>query len=164
MTKEGNNFAFIDNQNVYQGVRQLGWHLDWRRFRYYLTEKHDIRRAYLFLGYIAENKKIYKFLAQDGFILQFKKISYASDGSIKGNVDVDLTLRAVLDIHTYDKAVIITSDGDFYPLVEHLYATNKLKTIISPHSKTCSHLLKIAAKEKIEYMDKLERKIGYRPK
>lgn len=161
MEKEGNNFAFIDNQNVYQGVRKLGWYLDWRRFRHYLREKHQVTRAYLFLGYIPENKKLYDFLEHDGFDLQFRKISYAPNGSLKGNVDVDLTLRAALDIERYNRAVIITSDGDFYPLVDHLYANDKLKTVISPHRDTCSHLLKMAAKEKIEYINNLRGKIGY---
>ncbi|OGH64257.1 MAG: hypothetical protein A2821_02035 [Candidatus Magasanikbacteria bacterium RIFCSPHIGHO2_01_FULL_41_23] len=59
MKKEGSNFAFIDNQNIYQGVRELGWYLDWRKFRRYLLEKYEVEKAYLFLGYLPENDKLY---------------------------------------------------------------------------------------------------------
>ncbi|MBY0310072.1 NYN domain-containing protein [Patescibacteria group bacterium] len=60
----------------------------------------------------------------------------------------------------YDKAVIVTSDGDFYSLVRHLYSEGKLEMVLSPYSNTCSKLLKAEAKEKINYMSNLDKKIG----
>jgi uncharacterized LabA/DUF88 family protein len=48
----------------------------------------------------------------------------------------------------FDKAVIVTSDGDFYCLVEYLYQRDRLKKVLSPNSKKCSELLKKKAKEK----------------
>lgn len=86
------------------------------------------------------------------------------NGNIKGNVDADLVLQAMLDYDKYDQAVIITSDGDFYSLVRHLYDNQKLRAVLSPYKKTCSSLLKQTAKERIVYMDNLVQKIGERPK
>jgi hypothetical protein len=37
---------------------------------------------------------------------------------------------------------------------------NKLKTVLSPHYKTCSILLKKAAREKIVFMDTLKTKLA----
>jgi len=45
-------------------------------------------------------------------------------------------------------------------LVGHLYENKKLEMVLSPYSKTCSKLLKKEAKEKINYMSNLNRKIG----
>ena len=33
------NYAFIDGQNVNLAIRDLGWRLDFKRFRIYLKEK-----------------------------------------------------------------------------------------------------------------------------
>ncbi len=160
MNKDENNYAFIDSQNVYQGVKSLGWTLDWGRFRKYLKEKYGVTTAYLFIGFMPEHNDIYDDLQKAGFVLKFKPVLPNSDGGVKGNVDADLVLQAMLDYGTYDRAVIVSSDGDFYSLVRHLCQNNKLKLVMSPYVKTCSTLLKKSAKEKIVYMDNLEKKLG----
>ncbi len=159
MSKEGANFAFIDTQNLYQGVKNLGWRLDWRKFRRYLLEKYNISRAYLFLGYIKENEKMYRYFRDVGYTLRFKKTSFGSNNKPKGNVDVLLTLQTILEVDDYLKMVIITSDGDFYPLVDYLIKKDKLASVLSPHIRTCSKLLKEAAHPKIDYLSDLRSKI-----
>ncbi len=44
-----NNFAYIDGANLYKGVEQLGWELDYHRFRIWLKEKYQVQRAYLYI-------------------------------------------------------------------------------------------------------------------
>ena len=61
-----------------------------------------------------------------------QKVGRDGSGAPKGNVDVDLTLHAVDLKGEYDRAVIITSDGDFASLVAHLRERNKLLTVLSP--------------------------------
>ncbi len=70
----------------------------------------------------------------------------------------------MLDYNKYDKAIIVTSDGDFYSLVKYLYKNNKLERVISPYVKTCSVLLKKTAKEKIVFMENLRKKLEYKEK
>lgn len=70
----------------------------------------------------------------------------------------------MIDFSNYYKAVIVTSDGDFYSLVRYLYAREKLKVVLSPYVRTCSLLLRKEAKEKIVFMDNLRQKIGYERK
>lgn len=155
-----NNSAFIDTQNLHLGIKSLGWRLDWKKFRIYLKEKYKVKNAFLFLGHVPDNKAMYEYLQKNGFILIFKPLIYSRDGSIKGNCDADLVLHTLLDIKEYDKAIIVSSDGDFYSLVRHLYESNKLLFVLSPHVKTCSKLLKKEAREKINYMNNLNSKIG----
>ncbi len=95
-----------------------------------------------------------------GYVLVLKPTIPDSDGNIKGNVDADLVLQAMIDFLNYDKAIIVSSDGDFYSLAKHLYENNKLRFVMSPYVKTCSTLLKKAAKEKIVFMDNLRGKLG----
>jgi len=160
MNQPENNYAFIDSQNVYHGITSLGWKIDWFRFRRYLSEKYGVTIAYLFIGYVAKHNDLYDSFQKAGFVVKFKPTLPDGDGNIKGNVDADLVLQAMLDYEHYNQAVIITSDGDFYSLVRHLYDNHKLKIVLSPYKDTCSTLLKQTAKERIVYMDNLIQKIG----
>jgi len=150
MKKELNNYAFIDSQNLNLGIQKLGWKLDYKRFRVYLKEKYGVEKAYIFIGFVALNQGLYDSLQEAGFILKFKPTIPDYDGKIKGNVDADLVLRTILEINDYNKAVIVSSDGDFYSLVQRLYETKKLGAVLSPDVKNCSTLLKKTAKEKMQ--------------
>lgn len=82
----------------------------------------------------------------------------------KGNIDADLVLCAALELNEYDKAVIVSSDGDFYSLVQHLYENDKLQVVLSPDKEHCSTLLKRVAREKICFMNNLQNKLKYKKK
>jgi uncharacterized LabA/DUF88 family protein len=155
-----NNYAFIDSQNVAKGIKVFGWELDWRRFRVYLSEKYNVTTAYLFIGYIPKYQERYSELQKAGFVLVFKPVLPNGNNGVKGNVDADLVLQAMIDLTAYDRAVIVSSDGDFYSLVRYLYENEKLEVVLSPHVKNCSILLKQSAKEHIWYMNNLKEKIG----
>lgn len=163
MQKNISNYAFVDSQNVYQGTkRDLKWMIDWNRFRKYLRDKYRVTKAYLFIGFMPEHNDIYDELQQAGFILKFKPVLPNGEKGVKGNVDADLVLQAMIDYQNYDKAVLVSSDGDFYSLARHLYDNQKLEAVLSPHRKTCSSLLRKSAKDTMVYMDNLEDKIGKR--
>ena len=164
MEAQENNYAFIDSQNLNLGIQKLGWRLDYRKFRVYLAEKYGVKKAYMFIGFVALNQSLYDRLQEAGFILKFKPTIPDADGKIKGNIDADLVLRAALELHEYDKAIIFSSDGDFYSLVQHLYESNKLKVVLSPDIKNCSNLLKQTAKERIWFMNELRGKLEYKRK
>jgi len=157
-----NNYAFIDAQNLNLGVQELGWKLSWRRFRIYLTEKYGVQKAYLFLGYISSNQDLYTSLQSNGYILIFKPVMKNNNGEVKGNVDADLVLQAMINLEKYDKAIVVSSDGDFHCLIKYLYQKKKLEKVISPCKKYCSVLLQKAAKEKIVYLDNLRKKLEYK--
>ena len=161
MTRK-NNYAFIDGQNVHMGTSALGWSVDFFRFRKYLSDKYSIARAYWFIGYIPENQKLYEALQAAGFIVVFKEVSRTGDGKPKGNVDVDLTLHTVDLMDDYEKALLITSDGDFASLVRHLKGKGQFKAVLSPNRKHTSFLLRkaTASDGSIQYLDDVRRKIG----
>lgn len=164
MISKEKNFAYIDGQNLNLGIQKLGWKLDYKKFRIYLSEKYGVKKAYIFIGFVALNQKLYDKLQEAGFILKFKPTIPDAEGKIKGNVDADMVLSTMLEWSNYDKAVIVSSDGDFYSLVAHLYEQDKLRAVVSPYVKHCSSLLKQTAKEKIRFMDNLKEKLEYKKK
>ncbi len=145
MKLKSHNFAYIDGANLHHGVKALGWRLDYKRFRVWLSEKYGVDKAYIFIGLIPKNQGLYKYLQEAGFILVFKEVIYDSDGKAKGNCDADLVLQVVCDAYenNYSKAVIISSDGDYSGLVKFLKDRGQIEAILSPHDKKlCSILLK----------------------
>lgn len=162
MKPSANNFAFVDSQNLNLGIQKLGWKLSYKKFRVYLAEKYDIQKAYIFIGFVALNQKLYDSLQEASFIVKFKPTIPDEDGKIKGNVDADMVLSVMIEWNNYEKAVVVSSDGDFYSLVKHLYSSNKLETVLSPDEDNCSTLLKKSAKDKIRFMDNLRQKLEYK--
>lgn len=143
MQNTANNCAYIDGANLHKAIKKDGWILDYARFRIWLTDKHQVKNAYLFLGYIGENQWLYKTLEKSGYILIFKEVVKDTDGEVKGNCDADLVFEMAKGYfeNTYDKVVLVSSDGDYARIVRFLHENKRLKTIISPGSQ-CSFLLR----------------------
>ena len=93
------NIAYIDGANLHKGSLELGWKLDYRRFRVWLTEKYSISTALIFIGKIPEYEDIYKNLEDAGFSLSFKKVQKGIGGRIKGNCDGELIVAAMSDFY-----------------------------------------------------------------
>jgi len=142
-------YAFIDSQNLNLGVKSSGWNLDFKKFRNYLKTKYHVSKAFLFIGHVSGNEQLYAFLQEAGFILIFKPTLEFKKGKkkiIKGNVDAELVLHTMIQWNSFDKAMIVSGDGDFHCLIKHLDDNNKLAKIIVPNHKYSSLLKKFANK------------------
>lgn len=139
------NYAFIDSQNLHLGIQAAGWMLDFARFRIYLRDKYHVEQAYLFIGYIAGNESLYTNLQRAGYIVIWKPtLEYKRNGKtvIKGNVDGELILHTMIEYDHYQKAVIVSGDGDFHCLIEYLIQQQKLEKLLVPNSCRFSSLLR----------------------
>jgi len=170
------NFAFIDSQNLVASLTKIGWKMDWRKFRQYLDREYHVSRAYMFIGYIPEMKDLYEQMHDAGYMVVLKPTfdltrprpgengTSGKDKPVKGNIDADLVLWAMKDLPSYDKAVIVSGDGDFYGLVEYLVDHKRLEKILVP-SMYFSGLFN-RYKEYIERIDTHRDELAYhdRPK
>ena len=132
-------FAFIDAQNIAKGIENSGWKIDWSAFRHWLAKHHNVSQAYMYIGYMAENRDLYLQLNNNGFNIDLKQTVQSNrdsqtrePGEVKGNVDVDLTIGVWREYDNYNKAIIVSGDGDFTSLIQHLLDRRKLKKIIVP--------------------------------
>jgi uncharacterized LabA/DUF88 family protein len=163
--KKENNYAFIDSQNLNMNIRNQGWILDFARFRVYLTEKYGVKKAFLFMGYIKEYEKMYKFLNRTGYVCIFKPTFESKEGTTKGNCDAELVLQTMIEYNNYDAAVIVSGDGDFYCLTKYLVESKKLKAIIIPNKLKFSALLKFDIFESyLRYLNDLKERLEYKKK
>ncbi len=117
------------------------------RLRQFLKDKYGVEKAYLFIGFVPGNQMLYTELQKAGYICIFKPtLEIKENGKIrvKGNVDAELVLYAMIEYPNYQKAVIVSGDGDFYCLIEYLVKQNKLLKIIVPNIRFSSLLRKFS--------------------
>jgi uncharacterized LabA/DUF88 family protein len=177
--KKSNVYAFIDSQNLNLGTQKVGFKMDWRRFRKFLAEKYNVTHAYMFIGYMAENEQLYEHMHELGYLIALKPTldisaqqpegvtSTPNDASakpedkpvVKGNIDADLVLYAMKELPNYDKAIIVSGDGDFLSLVEYLAEQNKLLHIMTPNWQYSSLLKQFESY--IIRIDQLKRELAY---
>lgn len=163
MIKKENNYAFIDSNNLYLSIQGLGWKLDMRRFRRYLLDKYSVSTAFLFIGFIDGNNDLYKSLQEAGYICIFKPTLKYKDGTTKGNCDAELVLQTMIEYPSYDQAVIVSGDGDFYCLIKYLLERNKLNAVIVPNKLKFSALLKFRIfRPFLRFMNDLKEKLEYK--
>jgi len=145
MKPDVHTIAYIDGANLYKGVQSLGWKLNYARFRVWLSDKYRVSRSYIFLGYIPKQKGLYTCLQESGFTLVFKDVIFDGHGKAKGNCDADLIVQAMRDScdHIVQKAILVTSDGDYAPLLQYWLEKKQDCVVLSPASaQKCSVLLK----------------------
>ncbi len=170
MSKQPNTYAFIDSQNLNLGTQRTGWKMDWRKFRKFLRDKYGVTKAYMFIGYMHENESLYEYMHELGFLVVLKPTlditSKSSDkdddrdkAAVKGNVDTELVLYAMKELPNYERAIIVSGDGDFFSLAEHLEGQGKLAYILAPNWQYSS-LLKPFEK-KIVRLDQKRRQLAY---
>ena len=133
-------------------------------FRRYLKEKYNVTKAFYFIGFIKEMASIYEKREKQGYIMVYKDTYKTKEGTVKGNCDAELVGKAIGEKSNYDKAVIVSSDGDFASLVKELLTCNKLEVVLAPYRNNCSHLLKKAATGKIRFIEDLRNKIEFTKK
>jgi|SRR3989344_324069 len=165
MKQKRNNYAFVDSQNLNLAIRDQGWILDLKRFRVYLKDKYGISKAFLFLGYVEKNKKMYDFFQRVGYTCIFKPTLERKDGHTKGNCDAELVLHTMIEFNNFDKALIVSGDGDFYCLTEYLIKKKKLTRVLIPNENSYSSLLRklsLPGNKALDFMNTLRNKLEYK--
>lgn len=143
-------YAFIDSQNLNIGTQKFGWKMNWARFRQFLADEYNVVNAYMFIGYIPENEALYEQMHDAGYLIVLKPTfdmtqireldadqpeqKEEDKKPVKGNIDADLVLWAMKEMKAYDKAIIVSGDGDFFSLVEYLQSQERLLHIMTPSS------------------------------
>jgi hypothetical protein len=118
-SKNPGNYAFIDNQNLNLGVQKMGWKMDWRKFRAFLSDTYNVEKAFMFIGHMPEHEDMYLKMHDLGYLVVLKptfdmtrvhKPEIVIDAKeetkqedkekkpVKGNVDAELVLWAVKEM------------------------------------------------------------------
>ena len=156
-------YAFIDGQNLYESLNRKGVVFSYEKLRRHLREKYHVSKAIMYLGDI--HKDIYKKAERAGFVVKKKKsiLQIDSSGRLvrKANIDVDLVVGVLKDYQNkFNKAIIMTGDGDFIPLIKSMLKDDELDLVIIPSRENSATIFKEDwIKEKVIYLDDIDERV-----
>ena len=141
---------YVDGQNLHLGTtrRDPEWEVDLARFRVFLEEKYQVKKAYYYLGYVQDGssyQKLYDEVHDSGFHLVFREHSSVMKGTKKGNVDSDIIFSIMKRLYLredFNKVVLVSGDGDYKQLVDFLIEQERFAKILFPKQKYASSLYK----------------------
>ena len=138
--------VFIDVQNMYYAARQLKGKLD---FDALLQACVLDRRLIQATAYVVESKEI----DQSGFIAMLqqraievrrKTLKVRSDGSMKGDWDMEMALDVLDMAPKLDVVVLVSGDGDFTSLVKRVKGIGPRVEVVAFPRNTAKSLLEAA--------------------
>lgn len=134
---DGANFYFVQKDLLHQRI-------DLIKLINYFRVEYDLYNTFFYLAYKEGDEKQESFiraLAFSGITVVKKPIKQLKDGSFKGDLDVHLTIDALLTKDNYHTAILCTGDGDFERLVWTLRCFGKEVVCVSTKEATAVELV-----------------------
>ncbi|MBI4713763.1 NYN domain-containing protein [Candidatus Uhrbacteria bacterium] len=136
--------VFIDTQNMYYSAR----HLFQRKvnFKSIVEDAVAGRRLIRALAYVvktktADEQPFFDALQKSGIETREKDLMEYASGHKKADWDVGLAIDAVQMLDILDVIVIVSGDGDYLPLVEHIQSRGRIAEVMAFGETTSSSLV-----------------------
>lgn len=139
--------VFFDMSNLYFAARDLGVRIDYARLLDFLANGRRLHRAYAYMAISPDESSAIPFLTwlrRNGFRVITKPLKRFSDGTTKGDLDMELAVDLLSQAPYIDIAVIVSGDGDFTYLVDRAQRLGLRVEIASTPRYTAIELLEIA--------------------
>ena len=146
----GRAAVFIDGANLFYTQRHLGWQIDFSRLMAFFMSGYASVQANYYVPasepVSEENAAFTRVLTAHGYRITskpVKKIVNKETGVIvmKGNLDVELVVDALIDIDHYDTFILFSGDSDFLPLIRALKEKGKGVIVYSTQGLSARELL-----------------------
>jgi len=117
---------YVDIQNVYYGAKDnFNGKVDFKKLMDNILRERKLVTANAYvIDSSVNNKNFVICLKQLGYNLRSKELKVRTDGSSKGNSDIEMAIDILNDKDKIDTIALVTGDGDFVPLVEFLKSKN----------------------------------------
>jgi uncharacterized LabA/DUF88 family protein len=159
---------FVDHANVFKNLEKVKGRIDWKKLKLVLKGESHLVGAFIYIGLPSqipkEQKKFIKYLEHVGYVIQPKPLKKTPNGrrEQKG-VDIfiykEIVELAVAD--SYDKAIIVSGDGDFIDAVNDLKRLQKTYEIWSFKNSLSKDLANEAGKDNVHYIDNILEEIKF---
>lgn len=139
--------VFFDMSNLYFAARDLGVRIDYARLLDFLANGRRLHRAYAYMAISPDESSAIPFLTwlrRNGFRVVTKPLKRFSDGTTKGDLDMELAVDLLTQAPYIDIAIIVSGDGDFTYLVDRAQRLGLRVEIASTPRYTAIELLEIA--------------------
>lgn len=136
---------FVDVQNLYYSAKNLyNKKVNFAEIISIAESKRSLIRAiaYVIKTEIKEEESFRTALKNIGFEVKSKDLQVFAGGAKKGDWDVGIAIDAIELAPKLDVVVIVSGDGDFIPLVEHLKKAMGCRVEVIAFGSSCSSKLK----------------------
>jgi uncharacterized LabA/DUF88 family protein len=143
---------FVDTQNLYYSAKNLyGAKVDFRRVLEVGLNQRQLIRAiiYVIRADIPEEEAFFEALRNIGYEVKIKELRTYYDGTKRGDWDMGIAIDTIKLANKLDTVVLVSGDGDFVALVEHLKARG-VKVEVMAFGKSTSSDLKRVTNEFID--------------
>lgn len=141
-------YAFIDAANViYHNSDFNPWKIDLRKLIKYLNERFGVSKTFYYGGIDDRNKvqvRICQKMKSWGFILRLNPVKHfvndRGEWYTKADVDSRMTFEMMHLLPEYDRAVVLTGDGDFFWVLDYLLQQKERVWLLASPKKTAKEL------------------------
>jgi uncharacterized LabA/DUF88 family protein len=139
--------VFVDVQNIYLCVKDVFGHTKMRYdvLRDFVARDGALVKLVAFTCYDPNSNQQADFinaLALMGYRVVAKPLKRLPGGGIKASMDMEMALEILTSAPYLDEIVLVTGDGDFAPLVDHLARMGKIIKAIGPDRLTSPDLIR----------------------
>lgn len=144
--------VYIDAANMFYSYKTTRYKIDYKKLYAYFSSQFNLRKISYYTGFDTDNEKQLKFLAKlekFGFDVIRKPVKLIkTDKNIlqKANVDVELAIDAILNMHSYENIILASGDSDFAYLIEVLKNQKKNVIVLSSRGHISKELIKLSDK------------------
>lgn len=135
---------FVDGSNHMEACRTLGFNFDYQAFLKKMKKDYALRRAFYFTAVRPTEsmnpglRSLLDWLDYNGYHLVTKRTKEFLDANgarmIKGNMDSEIIIRAMMMTPFIDVAIFLTGDGDFSALFEQMQMQDTKVIVLSTRS------------------------------
>lgn len=125
-----------------------------RLVRYLKKERLDNskkKKLYEQLDKYIKRAKFYKKLQKFGYQLTLRpvKVYNQPDGSkrLKANCDIEMALAMIKDMGKYNRALVLTGDGDFLPIMKYVKHNKKEVVVLARAKRTAKEIKHFAGSD-----------------
>jgi len=151
--KEQRVGVFVDVQNLYYSAKNM--------YKAKINFKELLKRAvngrklvraisYVIRADVAEEHTFFGALENIGFEVKSKDLQVFYGGFKKGDWDVGIAMDTIELAPRLDTIILVSGDGDYIPLVQHLQRALGCRVEVMAFGKSCSSRLKEEADEFID--------------
>lgn len=143
--KEQRIGIFVDVQNLYYSARALyKKKVNFREILKTVTAGRKLIRAIAYVvktDVFKKEKDFFEALEKMGFEVRAKDLQIFYGGAKKGDWDIGIAMDTIEMAPKLDTIVLVSGDGDFIPLIQHLKRAMSCKVEVASFKKSTSSKL-----------------------
>jgi len=154
---------FVDGANMfYTQKKGLGWFFDPAKLLKTLKGDDELADAFWYMGVKSapetRDENFLRFLAYAGYTVRTKHLKTIFDSETgetiqKANLDIEIVMDMFNTVDNYNKAILLSGDGDFERALELLRSRGKRICVVSTQNWIASELRMAVGSHYIDLQD-----------